>query len=80
MESKPSRHNPETGPEFEPQPADTPRNPVSERTQRALGRAATARTVQPPSPAPSERVRRALGRTAVDGAAEPSRAPTRGRG
>lgn len=54
-------------PECEPQPVDAAKRPVSDRTQRALGRAATANTVQNPSSARSERVQRALGQTAVEG-------------
>lgn len=58
---------PRRSPEFEAQPVDDAKRPVNDRTQRALGRAGTANTVQNPSSARSERAQRALGQTAVEG-------------
>lgn len=63
---RPSRRNPE----FEPQPADGSADRVSDRTNRALGRAATAATVENPSTTRSARVQRALGKAAAEGSTQ----------
>lgn len=73
------RRNPETRPEFEPQPADSLPKPTEDRTKRALGRTAISSTTQAPSSARSEQVQRALGRSALEGPSGATRSRSRER-
>lgn len=70
---------PRRSPDFEPQPVDAVQDRVSDRTKRALGRAAAADTVQNPAASRSERVHRAIGQTAAEGTTGASRMRSRDR-